>query len=423
MLADPTPPRNLFSPLTLFQRNARLLLIAVFLDGIAVSGTALFFNFFILARGYSLEFLGLVNSVPAAVALVLGLPLGRLADRVGYRTGILSGFAVSYLAFAVALAAPSPGVLLAARALQGAGSTLYYLSTYPFLLKHSGQEERSMLFSVNVGLQSLAGAVGSLLVGQLPGWLSHVLILTPGSAVAYGVVLFIGLGIGALGLIPLALTRRLPSLQSADANIEIHPNSVSVSEEKQSAIRMSIPLLLIGFGAALLMPYMNVFFRGRFSTPDPLLGVLFSLSAVLTGSATMLAPWIAARLGSKIRAVAFTQGASIVFLLLMGFSPVFSLTAGAFLIRAVLMNMSMPLYSTFCMERAPEGRQGAVSSVIQIAWQAGWAIGPFISGFVQGRWGFTPLFIATAIFYALAVAVIWRFFGSAERRLIAAPAG
>jgi MFS family permease len=185
---------------------------------------------------------------------------------------------------------------------------------------------------------------------------------------------------------------------------------------------MGIPILLIGFGAALLMPYMNVFFRGRFSTPDPQLGVLFSLSAILTGSATMLAPWIAGKLGSKIRAVAFTQAGSIVFLFLMGFSQVFLLTAGAFLLRTVLMNMSMPLYSAFCMERAPEGRQGAVSSVIQIAWRIGWAIGPFLSGFVQSRWGFAPLFVATAVFYGLAVAVIWRFFGSAERQVQTAPA-
>jgi MFS family permease len=422
MSAGRPQPRTLFSPIALFQRNARLLLIAVFLDGIAVSGTMLFFNFFILARGYGVGFLGLVNSLPAAVALVLGFPLGRLADRVGYRTGIVAGFALSYSAFAVVLIARSAPVLLAAAVLQGVGGTLYYLSVNPFLMKHSGTEERPMLFSMNVGLQSLAGAVGSLLVGQLPGWLSHVLILTPGSAAAYQVVLLLGLGIGALGLIPLALIRRPPVMENPDANSEIRRNSTRIPEEKQSAIRMAIPLLLIGFGAALLMPYMNIFFRGRFSTPDPLLGVLFSLSAVLTGSATILAPWIAGRLGSKIRAVAFTQGASIVFLLLMGFSPAFSLAAGAFLTRAVLMNMSVPLYSMFCMERAPEGRQGAVSSVIQIAWQTGWAIGPFISGFVQGRWGFTPLFIATAIFYALAVTVIWRFFGSAERRLIVAPA-
>jgi MFS family permease len=81
------------------------------------------------------------------------------------------------------------------------------------------------------------------------------------------------------------------------------------------------------------------------------------------------------------------------------------------------------LYSAFCMERAPEGKRGAVNSVIQIAWQAGWAIGPFLSGFVQGRWGFPPLFVATAVFYGLAVTAIGRFFGSEERRIKPAPAG
>jgi MFS family permease len=414
--------RSLFSPFALFQRNARLLLIAVVLDGIALSGTMLFFNFFVLAKGYGVDFLGVVNSIPAAVALVLGLPLGRLADRVGYRTGILAGFAVSYSAFAVALIAPSPAILLAAMALQGAGSTLYYLSISPFLLKHSGKEERSMLFSVNVGLQSLAGAVGSLLAGQLPGWLNHLTKLTPGSAASYQMVLLFGVAAGAVGLIPILLTHSIPTIDSSVASKGILRDPSWTAQEKRSTIRMGIPNLLIGFGAALLIPYMNIFFRGRFSTPDSLLGVLFSLSAVLTGSVTLLAPWVAGRLGSKIRAVAITQAGSLIFLIILGFSRIFPLTAAAFLARAALMNMSMPLYSSFCMERAPEGRQGAVSSVLQIAWQTGWAIGPFVSGFVQGRWGFTPLFIATAVFYSLAVTVIWRFFGSAEPRLKTAPA-
>jgi MFS family permease len=423
MSAGRSPPRTLFSPLALFQPNVRFLLIAVFLDGIAVSGTMLFFNFFVLARGYGSDFLGLVNSIPAAVALLLGLPLGRLADRVGYRTGIVAGFAVSYSAYAVALVAPSPGLLIAAMALQGAGSTLYYLSVNPFLMKHSGKEERSMLFSVNVGLQSLAGAVGSLLAGQLPGWLGHLSHLSPGSMGSYQTVLLFGLATGAIGLIPLFLTRNPPMAEGPGVERIIPQDTAWTSQEKWSTVRMGIPNLLIGFGAALIIPYMNVFFRARFSTPDSLLGVLFSLSAVLTGLATVFAPWVMDRLGSKIRAVTFTQAGSLIFLVILGFSPAFSLTAAAFLVRAALMNMSVPLYSAFCMERAPEGKRGVVNSVIQIAWQAGWAIGPFISGFVQARWGFPPLFVATAIFYGLAVTAIGRFFGSEEGRIKTAPAG
>jgi MFS family permease len=422
MSAGRSVPRTFFSPLALFQRNARFLLIAVFLDGIALSGIMLFFNFFVLAKGYDVKFLGLVNSIPSATALLFGLPLGRFADRVGYRTGILLGFALSYAAFAVALVAPSPGTLLAAMAFQGTGSTLYYLSINPFLMKHSGSEERSLLFSVNVGLQTLAGAIGSLLAGQLPLLFALFLNLKTGSAGSYQMVLLFGLTTGALGLVPLFLTRTASNGAIAEARKAVNRNRAWTSQEKRSAISMGIPNLLIGFGAALLIPYMNIFFRQRFATPDSLLGVLFSLSAVITGLATVFSPWVAGKLGSKIRAVVTTQAGSLVFLILLGFSPLFPITAAAFLARAALMNMSVPLYSAFCMERAPEGRRGTVNSVIQIAWQIGWAVGPFISGYVQGRWGFTPLFIATSVFYSFAVVSIWRFFITMERQPNTVPA-
>jgi MFS family permease len=307
-------------------------------------------------------------------------------------------------------------------AFEGTGSTLYYLSINPFLMKHSGSEERSLLFSVNVGLQTLAGAIGSLLAGQLPLLFALFLNLKTGSAGSYQMVLLFGLTTGALGLVPLFLTRTASNGAIAEARKAVNRNRAWTSQEKRSAISMGIPNLLIGFGAALLIPYMNIFFRQRFATPDSLLGVLFSLSAVITGLATVFSPWVAGKLGSKIRAVVTTQAGSLVFLILLGFSPLFPITAAAFLARAALMNMSVPLYSAFCMERAPEGRRGTVNSVIQIAWQIGWAVGPFISGYVQGRWGFTPLFIATSVFYSFAVVSIWRFFIPMERQPNTVPA-
>jgi predicted MFS family arabinose efflux permease len=79
------------------------------------------------------------------------------------------------------------------------------------------------------------------------------------------------------------------------------------------------------------------------------------------------------------------------------------------------MNMSAPLYSAFCMERTPEHSQGLVNSILNVAWNIGWAVGPFISGIVQERDGFTPLFITTAILYFVAIALIWSFFKNTEK--------
>jgi predicted MFS family arabinose efflux permease len=79
------------------------------------------------------------------------------------------------------------------------------------------------------------------------------------------------------------------------------------------------------------------------------------------------------------------------------------------------MNMAAPLYSAFCMEQTPEHHQGLASSVLNVAWQIGWSVGPFISGVVQQRYGFSPLFITTTILYLIAVGVMWKMFHSAER--------
>jgi predicted MFS family arabinose efflux permease len=66
------------------------------------------------------------------------------------------------------------------------------------------------------------------------------------------------------------------------------------------------------------------------------------------------------------------------------------------------------------MEQTPEHQQGTVSSFLNIAWQVGWSVGPYISGVVQERYGFSPLFVATTILYLVAIAVMWKLFHQVE---------
>jgi predicted MFS family arabinose efflux permease len=115
--------------------------------------------------------------------------------------------------------------------------------------------------------------------------------------------------------------------------------------------------------------------------------------------------------------VVFTQGASILFLLLMGFSPALWLSGFAFLLRGALMNLSNPRYSAFAMERTAERERGAVNSMMQLMWEVGWTVGPYLSGVVQARWGFGPLFVATALLYNLATGLTWLYFRHAEAAL------
>ncbi len=97
--------------------------------------------------------------------------------------------------------------------------------------------------------------------------------------------------------------------------------------------RMTVPQILIGFGAAILIPYMNVFYKVRFNISDSDLGLLFSLSSLLIGIGSIMAPWLSSRLGGKVRAVVVTQFGSLVFLLMTGFAPFLWLSSAGYLLR------------------------------------------------------------------------------------------
>src|ERR1051326_4090930 len=86
-------------PMRTFGRNARLFLWATVIYGIIYSGWQLFFNIYMLRSGFTRDFLGIVNSLPALTALLFGIPIGRLSDRIGYRWALIVGLLGSGFAY------------------------------------------------------------------------------------------------------------------------------------------------------------------------------------------------------------------------------------------------------------------------------------------------------------------------------------
>lgn len=170
-----------------------------------------------------------------------------------------------------------------------------------------------------------------------------------------------------------------------------------------------IPPFLISWGAALLIPYLNLFFKGRFAVSDGLLGLIFAGLNITTGAAALVGPAISARIG-KIRTVALTQALSIPFLLALGFVPLLGPAVVAALARGALFNMGTPLYDAFAMERTEEAARPAVIGLINGAYSAGYLFAPAISTLVQERYGFAPLFLATTVCYGLAMLANYWFF-------------
>jgi MFS family permease len=399
-------------PIRAFNRDARLFLWTTVINGIIYSGWQLFFNIYMLQSGFGRDFLGIVNSLPSLAGLLLGIPIGRLSDHIGRKSAFFIGIIFSSLAFLGQVTFHQPVLIAIMSALAGIFNMFIIVSQSPLMMKLSDHSSRVMLFSLNYGLQTLAGAVGSLFAGQLPVFFGTLLHVGDTSAIAYQAVLIVSVLLGTTALIPLWMMQEPKTPQTPPEQGQ--PSTRHSSNFTGLTVKLATPNFLIGFGAAILIPYMNVFFKDRFAISDSSMGILFGVSSLFVGVGSLVGPRLTTVLGGKIRTVAFTQVASVIFLLLVGFSGHYWIAAVAFLFRGALMNMSAPLYSAFCMEETPEHQQGFMSSILNVAWQVGWSVGPFISGLVQESYGFNPLFMTTTILYLLAIGLMWMFFGKTE---------
>jgi len=396
-----------------FSRNARLYLISNIIQGLVFSIYMLFFNLFILARGFEKDFLGFLAAIPSFVGLVFAFPAGAISDRIGHRRAMMLGTLLSALPVAGIVLLTDKAWMSALYVVFGCARTLTMVSSSPFLMENSTPEERTSLFSASFGLSTLVGFFGNLIGGLLPALFAILLSVDTESVPAYQGTLWVVVGLSLAAVIPLALIREeerigplssVPSLPGVPANAPLPFKLIG---------KLLLPNAIISIGAALLIPYMNVFFKEKFPIPDSVLGAVFSVSSVAMGLATLASPMLAGRMG-KIRALVLTQLISIPFLLAIGFAPWLGLAMVAFWIRAALMNMGSPLYNAFAMEQVDERARARVSSLMGMGWNIGWSVGPYLSGLMQVRVGFSPIFLITAGTYLAGSIMPYVFFAKTD---------
>ena len=402
----------------MFRPNARLYLVSVLATGAAMGVYRLLFNFYVLSKGYDEALLGNLITTHQFTALILSLPLGYLVDRVGRKPVLMARSVLLGLSVALMALWPSIVMFYAMNALFGVVQGISAVAQAPFLMDNSGEEERTYLFSLSSGLRMGAVFVGSWLGGYLPTWTATVRGVDPTSSAAYGTSLVTVAVIAFLGFLPLVFVR--PAQRTLmEESARFAPFQYALKQPKLLG-KLLFPSVLISIGAGLFMPFMNVFFRVVHHQTDQVIGTLFAWGSLAMGIGLMIAPPIADRIG-KIRLVMITQGLSIPFMIMLGFSPLFGISAGAYYVRMALMNMSNPIYQTFVMEQVDASARATVASLVSLVWSFGRSFSPTISGYLQVKYGFGPPFAIAISLYAVAVYLYWMFFVRHQRRIAVAP--
>jgi EmrB/QacA subfamily drug resistance transporter len=195
--------------------------------------------------------------IVSGYALALGLllvPAGRLGDARGRRTVFMVGVALFVLASAGCGAAPTPGVLVGFRVVQGFAGGLITPQVSGFIQTLFEGEERAKAFGFFGTMVGISTAIGPLLGGAL--------IAIFGTHDGWRAVFFVNLPVGALALV---LARRyLPAPEprtAGEGRTELDP----------------VGVLLLGLAViCVLVPFIE-----QRTWHSPLRPALFPLAAVI----------------------------------------------------------------------------------------------------------------------------------------------
>ena len=111
-------------------------------------------------HGASLSGLSWVLNAYAIIFAALLVPAGRLADHFGRRRFLLTGVLVFTLASAACAAAPTLGVLVAARAVQALGAALIVPTSLGLLYPAFARRQHAMVVGVWAGVAAVAATAG-----------------------------------------------------------------------------------------------------------------------------------------------------------------------------------------------------------------------------------------------------------------------
>jgi MFS family permease len=394
--------RDFVEAARLFSRPARLYLSAEFLVWTAHGIFSVLFNLYLVEAGKSESFVGRAIASSALGMVVAALPAGWLADRWGRRNTLMLGAVLEGVGHLARAFTTDGGLVMGMGLVAGLGQSFFQIAAAPFLTDHSTPRERTHLFSVFFASALLAGVFGNALGGALPTW---VRALAPGTSLfaAYRVALLVGGLFSVAAALPLLMLRGLQEPRP-------EPGAAPPPAHELRKLRpIAINAALLGSGAGLVIPFMNLYFKNRFECTSAQIGLYFGVAQVLTAAASLTAPAIARRFG-KLRTAIASQALSLPFLVLLGGERHLPLAIGAFWIRATFMQASTPLVQSFVMEALPQELRARSTSLINMLWNIGWAVSATMAGLIIERFGYHMPFYITAVLYATAALTFYRAF-------------
>jgi len=334
-----------------------------------------------------------------AIAGLLGaVPLGWLSDRVGRKPFVLFGMFAMSAAFVFYALAEGYAMLVLARFLDG----LTAAATWSAGLALLGDAYTGEVMGEKMGY-AMGGAALGAIAGPLAGGLLYGLAgyKAPFLAVA-----------ALCALVGLAATRLQEDRGQAEVGGGMARTVLPMLRNRRLMLACTVTMVTtMGFGV--IEPTLPVHLDSRFGLSPPAIGLLFGAFTAAYAAANPLAGRLSDRWGRKSPILAGLAASAVLAPALSIASSVpalYILMPGMGVAVAFFSTPALPLITEALPRRAGEPSDyGAAYGLFNIAWSAGYVLGPLMGGAVYGAAGLPHAYLLYGVLLCvLAVAVALR---------------
>lgn len=372
---------------------ARWFLLGTTLLGMAWATFLLLFNLYMKERGFSEGVIGRVLSLQSFGMVAMAVPAAIMVSRRSARAMMILSAIGAAIGFAWQTIAPHAAIIFIASFTTGGMLAFSRVVASPFLMNYSSLSERAHVFSLNFAATLGAGLITNFGAGALYRVLAG---LTGSSLTAYRIVLFLGCSFAIAGAMAFA---KIPRGVVGQRAVRV-PFRVFWETRGRLLFKLTFPFFLVGMGAGLIIPFLNLYFSDRFALTPQTIGVYYGLVQATMIIGVLIGPELARRFG-MVKTIVISEWVSLPFMVLLAFTHNLPLATMAFLMRGALMNMGVPLSNNYMMERVGETDRALVNCWSMVAWSLSWAVTAALGGTMIEHSGYVmPLLIASGLYVA-----------------------
>ncbi len=370
-------------------RNAYYYLLGNLFSGFGFSAFSLLFNIYLKSINIGESKIGNLLSIGTFTTALLILPAAYIVKRTDVKKFFIISPILTVTGYFLAIQSSTFQIRIFGFVLAGIAGAFTSVIGGPFIMSVSDSVTRTFLFSLSQATMLAAGISGNLVSGFLPNIIKKF-GFSEVQSLKYAIFFHLLFVIISLFFFSKIKMKRIYNSSFKD--------KVKFNTNLKILFYLILPPLIIGLGAGMTIPFLNIYFRTIFHLSPSTIGIIFSIAQLLTILGSLLSPLFAKKFG-LINTIIITQLVSIPFLFILGFSSFFPLILTSFFLRNALMNMASPLSTNFSLEIVDSEDRPFASGLLSLAWLASWGLTANFGGYFIEKSGYRIPFTFTILCY------------------------